>query len=381
MSKPILNETKYDAKNSSNSNVRPVLTTKYAPLDDLDLLMNTKKIDKEELDNSQSQMGNSERDFELDDDELANEDFGSDFRLNMNENKSPNDNNTNNWLKDGHQSGSISDDEKSSHHDPHNNDSRYEKSSEDTSNSSNSEVQQKKSYQEIQEEKQKLLYILNRLDKAGYHPTRKYNMASNYDDILCEVSRLKRERDIDKSIKFQRKALMAVVSGFEFINHKYDPINAKLDDWSENVMENIGDYDEVFEELHDKYSDKIQMVPELKLLMMIGGSAFMYHLTQTLFKTSNIGLNDILRNNPDIMRNISQAAMNQMGQQNGMQGTPEFNFMQNAVNMTNNQRQRQQQGSNMAPPSGVDDILNELNAENSDLERRRRKPNSIDIDI
>ena len=45
---------------------------------------------------------------------------------------------------------------------------------------------------------------------------------------------------------------MAVTSGVEYLNGKFDPFDIRLEGWSENMMENVGDYDEVFEELHDK---------------------------------------------------------------------------------------------------------------------------------
>ena len=67
--------------------------------------------------------------------------------------------------------------------------------------------------------------------------------------------------------------LMAAVSGLEFLNSKFDPFDLKLDGWAEAVNENLEEYDDVFGELHDKYSSKAKMAPEIKLLFMLGGSA------------------------------------------------------------------------------------------------------------
>lgn len=250
-----------------------------------------------------------------------------------------------------------------------------------------------KSYEDIQREKQDILFKLDRLEKSGYKPTRRYTMASNIDDLRLEFSKLKRHRDVEKSIKFQRKALMACVSGIEFLNNKFDPIDARLDGWSESNMENINDYDEVFEELHDKYSDKVQVAPEIKLLMMVGGSAFMYHLTQTLFKSSVPGLNDILQQNPDIMKNIQQAALNSMNNAHG--GDPVMNMMMNGVKMKEQARPHQPYSggsSGMDGPSGVDDILDELDGygggglgeesiRNVSINNRRRRKNQGGINI
>lgn len=245
--------------------------------------------------------------------------------------------------------------------------SRSNRSRHYDSSSSVSEFERPKTYEDIQREKQFLLFKLDRLEKSmKIKLPRRFTMASQIEDIKYEYEKLKRQRDVDRSIKFQRKILMAVTSGTEYLNNKFDPIDAKLDGWSESVMENIEDYDEVFEELHDKYSEKIEVAPELKLLMMVGGSAFMFHLTNTLFKSNVPSLNEILKQNPDIMRNISQAAVNQMNTNMGGGGNDPFsNMMREGVNMKANQyeqRYQEQQNSRgrMNGPDGVDDILNQL---------------------
>jgi hypothetical protein len=231
-------------------------------------------------------------------------------------------------------------------------------------------------YKERARIKQELLLRLIRLEKSGYSASKKFNMASAYEDLLFEYRRLKKQRDIEKSIKMSRYILTSVVSGIEYVNHRWDPFHLKLDRWSENVMENINDYDEVFEELHEKYAGSVSMPPELKLIMMVAGSGFMFHLTNTLFKSATPDLNDILRNNPDIMNNISQAAMKNMTQKmGGGDNDPLANMMQQGLNMVQNNRNSaggRPAGPPRPAPSGaqrtmngpsgpdIDDIVNSL---------------------
>lgn len=204
-------------------------------------------------------------------------------------------------------------------------------------------------YEEIQAEKERYLTELERLEKKmNMKLGRRFTMNSDINDIKYEYKKLKRQRDLDKSIRFQRKILMAVTSGVEFLNNKFDPIDAKLDGWSESVMENISDYDEVFEELHDKYAEQVQVAPELKLLMMVAGSAFMFHLTQTLFKNSAPSMNDVLKQNPELMNNIMEAAKNGMqkqAQRDGMEGNdPLMNMVMGGINMKQQKMNQQTQG-------------------------------------
>jgi hypothetical protein len=229
----------------------------------------------------------------------------------------------------------------------------------------------KKTYEEIQQEKQKLLFNLERLQKQGYPPSKRYSMASSFEDIQYEHDRLKKQRDVEKSIKFSRKILMALVSGVEFVNGKFDPLDIKLEGWSENVMENIADYDEVFEELGDKYGESVKMAPELKLIALVGSSAFMFHLTNSLFKTASPKLSDILKQNPDIMRNISEAAAKNMeGTINKEYGVndPIGNIMKNGLNMKFGPQSQPSANPftkanqpKMNGPTGIDDLLDELN--------------------
>ena len=130
--------------------------------------------------------------------------------------------------------------------------------------------------QEIKNEKIDLIYKFKKLEGQGIRTTMNYNMNSQLDDMRNEYLKLKKQREIDNSVKFQRKVMMAAITGLEFLNNKFDPFDVKLDGWSESVNENVLDYDEVFEELAEKYGGASGDVPpELKLLMMIGGSAFM----------------------------------------------------------------------------------------------------------
>ena len=109
---------------------------------------------------------------------------------------------------------------------------------------------------------------------------------------------------------------MAIINGIEFLNGRFDPFDIKLDGWGEQINENINDYDDVFGELYEKYKSKASMAPELKLLFQLGGGAMMVHMTNTMFKSAMPGMDDIMRQNPDLMRQFQNAAVNSMGQSN-----------------------------------------------------------------
>jgi len=168
--------------------------------------------------------------------------------------------------------------------------------------------------EEILREKFKYLRKLEELETKGVRLSKKYNMESNLQEMQGEYEMIVDEKEKSNSVKFQGRMLMALVTGIEFLNNKVDPFDIKLDGWGEQINENINDYDEIFSELHEKYKSKSKMAPELKLLFQLGGSAIMVHMTNTMFKSSMPGMDDIMRQNPELMQQFTQAAVNSMGQ-------------------------------------------------------------------
>lgn len=165
-------------------------------------------------------------------------------------------------------------------------------------------------------EKQEILLKLVALEKKGVVLTKKYSMSSKLSDLRFELELHKSNAELDVSIKFQQKLLVAAVTGLEFANKRFDPIGAKLDGWSESVMENLDDYETIFAKLHEKYKNRADLPPELQLLITLVGSAFMFHITKTLF-SSAIPNNDF--QNSEIMKNIA-AAMAQSSQEKPVSG-------------------------------------------------------------
>ena len=249
----------------------------------------------------------------------------------------------------------------------------------------------------MEEEKLSLLYKFEELERRGIKIPRKFTVRDDLEEIRYEYNKLKKRREVENGVKFSRKMLMACVTGIEYLNNRFDPFDIKLEGWSESVHENINDYDEIFEELHEKYKGAAKMSPEIKLLLSLGGSAFMFHLTNTMFKTSLPGMGDVLKQNPELMKQFASAAMKSMNEGSGMGGglggfgmgggDNVSSRFDDDVNFMNNMSGSPTQRRDMRGPEGVDDILNELKNE-LDLEevesidlgdkpkRRRRKNKS-----
>tara|TARA_B100000886_G_scaffold339813_1_gene306483 strand:- start:3068 stop:4441 length:1374 start_codon:yes stop_codon:yes gene_type:complete len=183
------------------------------------------------------------------------------------------------------------------------------------------------SKEDLLKEKFSILRKLEDLEKKGVNLSKKYTMESSLLEMQGEYETLISEKEKSNSVKFQGRMLMAAITGLEFLNNKFDPFDLKLDGWAEQINESVDDYDEIFAELHDKYKSKAKMAPELKLMFQLGGGAIMLHMTNSMFKTSMPGMDDIMRENPELMEQFTRAAVDKMGDDNpGLSG-----FMNNIM--------------------------------------------------
>ena len=190
----------------------------------------------------------------------------------------------------------------------------------DSSKLSESNNDQHQSPQEVIAEKYKYLQRFKYLEQKGIELSEKYTINSSLLDMKCEYDVIVAEKEKQNSIKFQGNILFGFVKGLEYLSKSTDIFDINLDGFSDQVSDSITDYDDIFTELHEKYRSKVQFLPELKLLYMLGGSAAMVHITNNMFKSSPPGVEELMKQNPELSRQFQYAAMN--AQQPGMFQSP-----------------------------------------------------------
>ena len=260
-----------------------------------------------------------------------------------------------------------------------------------------------KSKEDILREKFQILRKLETLETKGVHLSKHYTMESSLDEMKGEYEYIIAEKEKKNSTQFQGKVLTTLITGLEFLNGKFDPFDIKLDGWSEQINENLDDYDEIFAELHEKYKSKAKMAPELKVLFQLAASGMMIHMTNTMFKSAIPGMDDIMRQNPDLMSQFTKAAVNSM--ENTSPGVAGFmnEFKSKPVREEMRPQENMRPREEMRGPDNINTILSGLNKKidlndrnestisieeidnmaNMPSSRRRRKSdkNSIQLDI
>jgi len=190
---------------------------------------------------------------------------------------------------------------------------------------------------------------------------RRFTMDNSLEEIKAEYTRLVDAKQLETSIRFQRNMLMGFCTGLEWMNNKFDPFDVKLDGWSESVHENVDDYDDIFEELYDKYKERGQMPPEARLVFQLGASGFMCHISNSFFRAKMPSAENVLKSNPELAKQLAAAA--------AAQASPAFgNFMNMAMGGPASVSQGQQDSRERAGvqqsqgPQGMDPSMGPVGA-------------------
>ena len=165
--------------------------------------------------------------------------------------------------------------------------------------------------EELMLRKLDMLRKLSELAQAGVKLSQNYNMNSDYKMMKYEYELHKGIRAKQNGINWMSSMSLNLIYGIEMLNEKYNPFDLKLKGWSEQMNADAKNYYDVFGELYEKYNQPGKnMAPELKLLLMVSGSALKFHLTNTMM-SSLPTLNTQLDEDPVLAEQLRQKAIAQ----------------------------------------------------------------------
>ena len=158
--------------------------------------------------------------------------------------------------------------------------------------------------QQIRMKRIELLRKLSDIKSKGFKLSKEYDFNSSIEEMEYEYDLLKSFAERRNGIKLYKNTILNVSNILEFFNNKYDPFGIKLDGWSEHMNVEIDSYDDVMEELYEKYkSSGKSMPPELKLFMLVVASASAFHFSKS-YLTKMPGMDGIMNMQPDFISKI-----------------------------------------------------------------------------
>lgn len=175
-----------------------------------------------------------------------------------------------------------------------------------------------------------LLRIFTELKRQGFVISQEYSMSSSLHTMEQEYEILKSSKMKNQALKLSQGFLINAVQTLEFLNSKFDPLGVDLIGFSEVVSLGIDDYNEVLDELYEKYKQYGRKVePELKLVLMLGGSAASFHASKVLLK--NVPGMENLQRNPKFVNKMGKQFAESMSKPK-QPPVPEEIVLDNSVN-------------------------------------------------
>jgi hypothetical protein len=170
----------------------------------------------------------------------------------------------------------------------------------------------------VMKEKYEILRKFERLGKLGVPMRKRFTLESPIEEMKMELEFIRKEKAMDQTIKQFCDWYITGMSAMEWSSKNVPLLQAfglKLDGLSESAQMNVADMEEDFEELYDLYGDKLKMHPLVRIPIRTCMMVYMVHLTNQMAQKSPIpNMDQILRTNPDIARQLATAAMQQQTQ-------------------------------------------------------------------
>lgn len=171
----------------------------------------------------------------------------------------------------------------------------------------------------IMKEKYDMLRKFERLNKLGVPMRKKFTMDSPLEEMRMELDFIKNEKAMDNTIKQFSQWFVTGMSALEWSSKNLNAVRMfglQLDGLSESAQMNVGDFEEDFEELYELYGDKMKVHPLVRIPMRVAIMVYMVHLTNQMAQKAPVpNIQEILRQNPDIGRQLAGAALQQQTQQ------------------------------------------------------------------
>jgi hypothetical protein len=252
----------------------------------------------------------------------------------------------------------------------------------------------------VQRKKYELMRKFERLAKLGVPLRKRFTIDSPLEEMEMELEFIRKEKDMDRTVQQFSEWFVTGMGGLEWSSKNVGLVKAfglQLDGLSEAAQMRVGDMEEDFEELYELYGDKLRMHPLVRIPIRTCMMVYMVHLTNQMVQKAPIpNIDQVLKSNPDIARQLATAAMQtQSANLKAQQSAPAMNnplsglqsFMGSMMPPPPPQRPQTikspvklpprnppaPQVREMKPPSIPVDINELLNKVNADVQEEKKK--------
>lgn len=171
----------------------------------------------------------------------------------------------------------------------------------------------------IMREKYEILRKFERLNKLGVPMRKRFTMDSPLDEMKMELEFIRKEKDMDRTIQQFSEWFITGMSALEWGSKNVNALKMfglQLDGLSKSAQMNVGDLEEDFEELYEDYGHMMKMSPLVRIPLRTCMMVYMVHMTNQMAMQAPVpNMQDILRQNPEIARQMAVEAMKSQANQ------------------------------------------------------------------
>lgn len=181
--------------------------------------------------------------------------------------------------------------------------------------------------------KREMIEKLKVLKAKNYPINSNFTMDSPYDEVKMEYDVIFKQLKVMDSIKNYRQILLTFFRTFEWFNQsdynvlKRFGLDLEVNGITDSVNSDVERFDEVFEQIHEKYMTDVEVDPLLKCTFMICMTIFTYHMSQSVMKKM-MGMMQQPMMQPQVQQHQPQPQQHQPQPQQPQQHQPRPGYQQ-----------------------------------------------------
>ena len=173
---------------------------------------------------------------------------------------------------------------------------------------------------EINKRKRELIRYFERCEKRGKGPARRFTMDDSLEEMELEKKAMASDANVEFVMQLMEWGTISFASGAEYLGDAVPRLGIKLKGYSQNVNDTMDEYYEVFDELIDDWGDTIKFSPGMKYVMLLVRGAIATHTANKLTSAFGPDVMDVMKSNPDLMKNFVNAMAEKTAQNMGAAG-------------------------------------------------------------
>jgi hypothetical protein len=173
---------------------------------------------------------------------------------------------------------------------------------------------------EINKRKRELIRYFERCEKRGKGPARRFTMDDSLEEMELEKKAMASDANVEFVMQLMEWGTISVASGAEYLGDAVPRLGLKMKGYSQNVNDTMDEFYEVFDEMIDDWGDTIKFSPGMKYVMLLARGAIATHTANKLTSAFGPDVMDVMKSNPDLMKNFVNAMTEKTAQNMGAAG-------------------------------------------------------------